>query len=90
MNEAIGRNRWHLTLTIAWRDGAYRVAGVTYGHYDTLDPENSGGCDLNLLTGRGVQTTSLGTQSVTAVDLPAIPVTDWTDETQLPRGCYGS
>jgi len=89
MNEAIGRNRWRLTLTIAWRDGAYRVAGATYGYYDTLDLNRSGGCDLNLLSGRGILTASNGTQSVMAVPLAALSVTDWTDATPLPRACYG-
>ncbi len=53
MNEAIGRDRWRQTLTVAWRDGAFVLAGITYSWYDTLDLANAGTCDVNLLTGRG-------------------------------------
>ncbi len=53
MNESIGRDRWYQTLTIAWRDGRFVLAGFTYSWYDTLDLGNAGTCDVNLLTGRG-------------------------------------
>jgi hypothetical protein len=53
MNEAIGRDRWRQTLTVAWRDGAFVLAGITYSWYDTLDLANAGTCDVNLLTGKG-------------------------------------
>ena len=52
-NSAIGRNRWEQKLTIAYRDSQLIVAGYTYSFYDTLDTEAYGGCDLNLLTGKG-------------------------------------
>ncbi len=52
-NEEIGRNRWSETLTIAYRGGAFVIAGYTYRWYDTLDPENNGLCDVNFLSGRG-------------------------------------
>lgn len=54
-NESIGRNRWTQRLTLAWRDGAFRVAGFTYVAYDTLEPRAAGPltCDLNLFTGQG-------------------------------------
>ncbi|MEW7006783.1 hypothetical protein [Lentilitoribacter sp. EG35] len=52
-NSAIGRNRWEQNLTIAYRGGEFLVAGFSYSYYDTLDVEANGGCDLNLLTGRG-------------------------------------
>jgi len=55
-NSAIGRNRWEQTLTLAWRDDRLLLAGFTYDFYDTLDPDANGGCDLNVLTGRGVKT----------------------------------
>ena len=53
MNDSVGRDRWMLTLTVAHRDGALRVAGLTYDWRDTLDLAAGGTCDLNLLTGRG-------------------------------------
>ena len=52
-NSAIGRNRWEQKLTIAYRNNELIVAGFTYTHYDTLDPNAYGGCDFNLLTGNG-------------------------------------
>jgi len=56
MNESIGRDRWHQTLTVAWRNDTFVLAGFTYSWYDTLDLENSGTCDVNLLTGKGERT----------------------------------
>lgn len=47
----IGRSPWMQRLTIAHRDGDYVVAGFTHRFYDRLDPERSGHCDVNLLTG---------------------------------------
>lgn len=52
-NSAIGRNRWEQKLTIAYRNDQLVLAGFTYSYYDTLDPNAYGGCDLNLLTGKG-------------------------------------
>lgn len=51
-NSSIGRGRWSTMLTIAFRGGDYRVAGVTHSWYDTLELSGSE-CDVNLLTGRG-------------------------------------
>lgn len=70
-NTGIGRDRWHMTLTIAHRDGL-RVAGVTYEWYDTLDPEAGGTCDLNLLSGRGTVATAAGARAVTAGPAPRL------------------
>ena len=53
MNESIGRDRWHQTLTVAWRGNAFVLAGYTYEWYDTLDLSNAGKCDVNLLNGKG-------------------------------------
>lgn len=53
-NFSIGRNRWQQELIIAFRNSEFVVAGLNYSHYDTLDPEANGSCDLNLLTGKGV------------------------------------
>eukprot|EP00457_Paulinella_chromatophora_P018058 gb/GEZN01019260.1/.p1 GENE.gb/GEZN01019260.1/~~gb/GEZN01019260.1/.p1 ORF type:complete len:196 (+),score=22.40 gb/GEZN01019260.1/:67-654(+) len=53
-NDAIGRNRWRTTLTIARRSGTLVVAGFTYMSRDTLNLTSLTECDVNLLTGRGV------------------------------------
>lgn len=52
-NSAIGRNRWEQRVTIAYRSSQFVVAGYTYSAYDTLDPNHSESCDLNVLTGKG-------------------------------------
>ena len=79
MNEAVGRDRWRLTLTIAHREGDWRVAGVTYDWRDTLDPAAWGLCDLNLLAGRGTVERFDGTRGL---DLPfdAPRLADWSAE----------
>jgi hypothetical protein len=46
----IGRHAWNQTLTIAWRGGAFVVAGVTYGTWDRMTASTAV-CDVNLLTG---------------------------------------
>jgi len=86
MNEAIGRNRWHKTLTIAFRDGTYRVAGMTYDWYDTLELSDNGECDLNLLNGKGFLTRD-GNKSAVRTKLTALPVTAWKDGMPLPPAC---
>ncbi|MEM7302516.1 MAG: hypothetical protein AAF468_15665 [Pseudomonadota bacterium] len=52
-NAAIGRNRWQQQLTIAFRDNRFVVAGFTHSYYDTLNNDDIGNCDLNMLSGRG-------------------------------------
>ena len=82
MNDAVGRDRWTLALTVAHRDGALRVAGVTFAWRDTLDPEGWGTCDLNLLTGAGTLTTALGTRAI-AAPRPAPLLADWAEAAML-------
>jgi len=91
-NDSIGRDRWHLAVTLAHRDGEFRIAGLTYDRRDTLEPETGWGqCDLNLLSGRG---TTDGPDGPSAFDAPeaAPPLWDW-DESRLPEflpaECFG-
>lgn len=87
-NDAVGRDRWALTVTIAFREGELRVAGLTYEWRDTLDPEAGGTCDLNLLTGRGTLTDAAGTRAVEAP--AALLLRDWREDGMaLPDGCRG-
>ena len=80
-NIGVGRDHWEQTLSLAWRDGQFVVAGITYTANDTLDPKAGGTCDINLLTGKG-------TANRKAVKLApaAIPVSQWTDD-KLPTAC---
>lgn len=56
-NDSIGRDRWRQSLTIAYRNFDFIVAGYTFSSYDTIaedGAENSTrDCDLNVLTGKG-------------------------------------
>ena len=51
-NDAIGRNRWNETITVAYRAGEFVIAGYTYNSRDTLDLDNTTSCDINFLTGQ--------------------------------------
>lgn len=52
-NDSVGRDRWRQSLTIAYRNFDFIVAGYTYSAYDTLNPDGGNECDLNVLTGKG-------------------------------------
>lgn len=83
-NDAIGRNRWNQTLTIAYRNTDFIVAGFTYSYYDTLDPNSSGDCDLNVLTGKGTANVPDGKGGTRKVAVSAAPqfiaFKDWPDD----------
>lgn len=83
-NEAIGRDRWHQTLTLAYRNTDFIVAGFTYSYYDTLEPENSGNCDLNVLTGKGVASKGDGKGGEIKLKISVqpefMPFKDWPDD----------
>ena len=87
MNEAVGRSRWRLTLTIAYRRGAYRVAGYTYEWYDTIEIADNGICDLNLLNGKGTLRIDGGPLRLIRTGMKARAVTDWSDDIAIPRAC---
>ena len=87
MNDSVGRERWFQTVTIAYRKGRYLLAGITYDWYDTLDPANTGTCDLNLLTGKGtLQKGETGPATALRVSLRAMPPEDW--DGALPPECF--
>lgn len=88
MNDGVGRDRWRLTLTIAHRDGDWRVAGITYDWRDTLDPQGWGRCDINLLAGRGVVETAQGRREI-AAPFPAPLLWDWRAEAFDPFSACG-
>ncbi len=82
-NESMGRGRWRQTLTIAYRDNRFLVAGYTLDTWDTLDPKLTGSCDVNLLTGKAViDGTRTSVKSMTA-----LPVEEWNMDLQ-PDECH--
>jgi hypothetical protein len=69
----IGRTPWESTLSIAWRNGQFMLAGYSYMFYDRIDPDHNGHCDVNLLTGNYELT--LGEQTQTGQqDARAFPI----------------
>ncbi|SOC45695.1 hypothetical protein SAMN05892877_11783 [Rhizobium subbaraonis] len=74
-NSAVGRDRWEQSLAIAYRNGQFVVAGYTYSSYDTLDPNNTSQCDLNVLTGKGMANGKPVTARAETVTFEA-----WSDE----------
>jgi hypothetical protein len=90
MNGAYGRDRWHQTITIAFFDGDWRVAGLSYSRYDTLDLDDHIHCDLDARTGVGLVTKPTGERRI---DVPVAPALwDWPEaelQRHLPDECYG-
>ncbi|MGY5803314.1 hypothetical protein [Rhizobium hainanense] len=74
-NDAIGRDRWHQTLTLAYRSNSFVVAGYTYDSRDTLEPDNSHSCDYNVLTGK---VTKDG--KTLKADAKTVSIQDWQDD----------
>ncbi|WP_166417366.1 hypothetical protein [Cochlodiniinecator piscidefendens] len=86
-NIAVGRDRWEQVVTIAYRRNAFRVAGLTYSYYDTLDLENIGMCDINYLTGSGVVSFGQEARPVPFdLSVNAVSVSEWSGT--LPSICF--
>ncbi len=84
LNEGIGRNKWTQTLTIAFRNGRFVVAGLTYATWDTIDLDNresNYSCDVNFLTGRALRNDKPYPGRVKPVTLA-----DFNPE-ELPKAC---
>lgn len=73
-NSTIGRDRWEKTLTLAYREGRFIVAGYTYSYYDTID-NDSGSCDYNVVTGKLTRD-----ETARSVASRTVSIEDWTDE----------
>lgn len=80
-NEGIGRGRWSQTLTVAYRNKEFIVAGFTREEHDTLDLKAGGSCDINFLAGKGKRN-----GSSISIRTPAPRLSDWSDE-KLPQSC---
>lgn len=87
-NDAVGRDRWWMTVTVVHRGGTLKVGGITYEWSDTLDPDAGGRCDLNLLTGRGVVETAKGGRQEIGDLGPAPLLSEWHEASAaLPPAC---
>lgn len=74
-NDAIGRDRWHQTLTIALRNNAFIVAGFTFDYRDNLEAGRSYSCDYNVLTGKATKR-----DKEFKAEARTIRIEDWDDE----------
>ncbi|RJT36369.1 hypothetical protein D3227_19940 [Mesorhizobium waimense] len=76
-----GSERTNQTLTIAWREGAFIVAGFTYEHDDALKDNAKSSCDYNVLTGKGKsskqQPDGKTVRKTVSVDGAVIPFAEW-------------
>ena len=92
----IGRHKWILTLTLAYRRDAVRVVGVTYTRYDSLNPSDNATCDLNHLTRKGVVSVDGKPNTTFTADQYAPKLADWSTEDDFwnadlfPNICFGS
>ena len=92
----IGRQAWSQVLTLAWRDGGFVVAGLTWQSYDRLTGSTAD-CDVNLLTGdyaasavksdpaTGTDRTILSDQG--RIEGARIPAADWGAMAVFPAPC---
>lgn len=86
MNEAIGRNRWRQTLTIAYQNDRFMLVGFDYNWFDTLDLANRGNCLIDLPAGRGLLTQGpAGTEATFQFPPAALPIENWPPD--IPREC---
>ncbi|MFK0163961.1 hypothetical protein [Rhizobium sp. NPDC090279] len=74
-NDSVGRDRWEQTLTLAYRNSSFVVAGYTYASRDTLEPDSSHSCDYNVLTGK---VTKDG--KALRADARTVSIQDWRDD----------
>lgn len=77
----IGSSRTNETLTIAYREGAFIVAGYAFDHDDAMKEGAATACDYNVLTGKG-WSSKTGVDGTTvrrdvAVAGAVVPFADW-------------
>ncbi|PWJ94754.1 hypothetical protein C8D77_1011440 [Mesorhizobium loti] len=81
----IGSERTDMTLTIAWRNGAFIVAGFAYDHYDYMEENAESACEYNVLTGKGTssekQPDGSTKHKTVSVEGQTIAFKDWTPGT---------
>lgn len=92
----IGRSPWTETLTLAYREGAFVVAGRTFSTYDRIALGDFS-CDVNLLTGDWVSHAQRSngetgdpiyqSEQSGRVEGARIPLAEWNRDIQLPQPC---
>jgi len=86
MNTTIGRDRWHETLTIAWRNDRFMLAGYSHRWFDTIDDQNNRTCHVNLLSGKGMRTRGTFLREIAFMtETRSAPISEWDHEP--PKEC---
>lgn len=80
-NTAVGRDKWERTMTLAYRNGQFVVAGLTLTAWDTLNPKGGGTCDINYLSGK-----AKAGKKMIKVASGGIPLSQWTED-KVPSAC---
>ena len=77
----IGGQRTNMTLTIAWRNDAFIVAGVAYDYFQFQTDKIASSCDYDVLTGKGtsVKTQDDGSkvENTVSVEGRVVPFAEW-------------
>ena len=77
----VGSKRTNQTLTLAYRNGAFIVAGFAYDYHDFLEENVASDCNYNVLTGKGKSSRKRldGTtvQKIVSVEGNNIPFAEW-------------
>ncbi|WP_292550503.1 hypothetical protein [Mesorhizobium sp.] len=77
----VGSKRSNQTLTLAYRNDAFIVAGFAYDYYDHLEENVASDCDYNVLTGKGKsseqQPDGTTKQKTVAVEGKVIAFSEW-------------
>jgi len=81
-NTAVGRDKWERTMTLAFRNGHFVVAGLTMSDYDDLTPGSASACDINFLSGKA----KAGRKLIKVASSGGIPVEKWSED-MIPKAC---
>ncbi|TIL50268.1 hypothetical protein [Mesorhizobium sp.] len=77
----VGSKRTNQTLTLAYRDGVFIVAGFAYDYHDYLEDNVASDCDYNVLTGKGksgrMQPDGSTSEKTVAVEGKVIAFSEW-------------
>jgi hypothetical protein len=77
----VGSKRTNQTLTLAYRNDAFIVAGFAYDYHDYLEENVASDCDYNVLTGKGksskMQPDGTTVQKIVSVEGKVIPFAEW-------------
>jgi hypothetical protein len=81
----VGSKRTNQTLTLAYRDGVFIVAGFAYDYHDFLEDNVASDCDYNVLTGKGksgkMREDGTTTHATVSVEGKIIPFAEWNPAT---------